>query len=626
MLFGLLVFATFSPYIVLAFFNHPSADDFCYAISFRDPDFKYFFSVVLDWYRRWNARYFSVTLIGAFSRYLDLIETYKFVPLLLFLGWIVSGFTFLKSIFDSTRWPAIIAGGLTFCIFYVVSMPDISAGFYWANSAFQYQTGNILSFVALAGMVRIGTTQRPRISTLVTAIMLFAVVGSTELHMAFMVILVTTIAVYVLSAGGRHRHTWIFLLLVTLLSAALLILAPGNEGRGQHFTGRHQLWFSIVESAYHTGMWCLRWLGNPLLWVVTLLNVLWLWSSAKESRFSQRLRRPHLAIILPCWIITLFACFFIAFWSMGVSLPGRALNVAYFIFLMGWFSIVTVGVKDIQIARVASTNTLKRNATCQIIGVMAATAMITGLLNTNSFRTASADLFNRAQRYDNIFKTRYLTIARSRTQNQNLMVRVPRVKGSERPNTIMVDDITENERDFRNECYAEYFLIPSIKAIKERFWEKSNPTRLNGENQRIRSQENINSILVLQHQPNSAIDNVSCAVKGISPDGQPDLVFSIDMNIPDDEGPLQAITRFKLQRETPPRIYQTTDQNFALGVSRGLYEPLINNQNGRIRIQKPGAGQRLWLFACADGFENSESSYTLEARFQRNLPTNKVTR
>ena len=96
MLFGLLVFATFSPYIFLAFFNHPSADDFCYAISFRDPDFKYFFSVVFDWYRRWNARYFSVTLIGVFSRYLDLIEIYKFVPLLLFLGLLVSGFTFLK--------------------------------------------------------------------------------------------------------------------------------------------------------------------------------------------------------------------------------------------------------------------------------------------------------------------------------------------------------------------------------------------------------------------------------------------------------------------------------------------------------------------------------------------------
>ena len=129
-LFGLLVFCTLIPFIVLAFFNHPSADDFCYAISFRDPDFKYFFSVVFDWYRRWNARYFSVTLIGVFSRYLDLIEAYKSVPLLLFLGWLVSGSIFLKSIFRSMRFTVVVAGGLTFCIFYIVSMPDVSAGLY----------------------------------------------------------------------------------------------------------------------------------------------------------------------------------------------------------------------------------------------------------------------------------------------------------------------------------------------------------------------------------------------------------------------------------------------------------------------------------------------------------------
>ena len=91
------------------------------------------------------------------------------------------------------------------------------------------------------------------------------------------------------------------------------------------------------------------------------------------------------------------------------------------------------------------------------------------------------------------------------------------------------------------------------------------------------------------------------------------------MNISDDVAPLQAITRIKLQREAPPRMHQTTNQNFALGVSKGRYEPLINNKNGRIRVD-PDTGQRLWLFACADGFESRDSTYVLEARFHRTLP------
>ena len=53
-----------SLFIILAFYTNPTADDFDYAISFQDPDFDNVFSVVVDWYRRWNPRYLSVTLIG----------------------------------------------------------------------------------------------------------------------------------------------------------------------------------------------------------------------------------------------------------------------------------------------------------------------------------------------------------------------------------------------------------------------------------------------------------------------------------------------------------------------------------------------------------------------------------
>ena len=68
----------------------------------------------------------------------------------------------------------------------------------------------------------------------------------------------------------------------------------------------------------------------------------------------------------------------------------------------------------------------------------------------------------------------------------------------------------------------------------------------------LQSKEELSSILTLQYLPNSTTDNVGCAAKGICPDGQPDLVFTVGMNIPDNEEPLRAITRIKLQRENPP--------------------------------------------------------------------------
>ncbi len=663
MLFVVSVFAAFSPFIFLAFFNHPSVDDFCYTNFFNDPDIDSVLKGVMEKYRLWNARYFSVTLIGVFFRSLNLIEAYKSVPLLLFVGWFISGFIFLKSIFNSTRWPVVVVGALTFCIFYIFSMPKVSAGFYWMNSAFQYQTGNILAMAAMACMIRIGSTRNPYPYVLIAVLLIFTVVGSTEMHMALMVILVTSVTLYVCSTHNRDRHIWIFLLLVTLLSAALLILAPGNEGRGQHFATRHQFWFSMTQSAHNLGIWSLRWFSNPLLWLATLLNILWLRRFAQESRFCQRIRRSHLVFILPCWVVTLFACFFIAFWSMGVSLPGRALNVVYFIFLIGWFSSVAVGVKDIQIARVISTSALGTSKSHQVIGALATIAMIIGLLNTEVFQTAYADLFERAQKYDEILQDRYRRIASARSIDNKLqVVKVPEVTTEERPSTIMVDDIRSDRRDFRNTCYAEYFGIPAIETAKDRFWEQSRPIFFKDDSGIALSEyayyvfdyadlksaweasgENINTwgvqhwtsngqkegrkitsgqlenlkMLKLHRQTNDTIDQVSCAVKGVMPDGRPDLLFTLDIDIPENEGTFEAITHIRLNRSMPGGTYQSTDRNYVLGISTDRDGPLINNGSGRIRIKGPITGQRLWLFACADGHDTQNSIYFAEARFQR---------
>ena len=124
-------------------------------------------------------------------------------------------------------------------------------------------------------------------------------------------------------------------------------------------------------------------------------------------------------------------------------------------------------------------------------------------------------------------------------------------------------------------------------------------------------------MLVLHRQTNDTIDQVSCAVKGVMPDGRPDLLFTLDIDIPADEGTFEAITHVKLNRSMPGGTYQSTDRNYVLGISTDRDVPLINNRNGRMRITGPITGQRLWLFACADGHDTQNSIYFAEARFQR---------
>ena len=124
-------------------------------------------------------------------------------------------------------------------------------------------------------------------------------------------------------------------------------------------------------------------------------------------------------------------------------------------------------------------------------------------------------------------------------------------------------------------------------------------------------------MLKLHRQTNDTIDQVSCAVKGVMPDGRPDLLFTLDIDIPEDEGTFEAITHIRLNRSMPGGTYQSTDRNYVLGISTDRDGPLINNGSGRMRIKGPITGQRLWLFACADGHDTQNSIYLAEARFQR---------
>ena len=258
-----------------------------------------------------------------------------------------------------------------------------------------------------------------------------------------------------------------------VLSSLLLMMAPGNEGRGQHFVARHQFWFSTSQSVSQLGYWLWEWAQQPLLWLGTFAYLAWLAPITEKSIFLERVKAAHLIIGLSCLLLTLLGCFFVAYWAMGVGLPGRALNVAYFIFLTGWLGLFGLGlalwtrycpnqmhaIRDQQPAKVA------------VAIIFLATAVT--LVSAKSTQTAYADLTQRAQNYDESFRARYNQILGA--SQTNALVLVPAIMPRDRPRTIMVDDIRDNRRDFRNECYAVYFRIHSISAVRERFLAYSTP-------------------------------------------------------------------------------------------------------------------------------------------------------
>ena len=106
-------------------------------------------------------------------------------------------------------------------------------------------------------------------------------------------------------------------------------------------------------------------------------------------------------------------------------------------------------------------------------------------------------------------------------------------------------------------------------------------------------------------------DRVSCLRRGLRSDGANDRVFEVSVDLPPGKGPW-SIYYINLIRESPRGIYRTAARNYILGVSDQLNGPLLNNATGGVSIPFEANGRQLYLFACADGSELTESQYHVE--------------
>jgi len=308
---------------------------------------------------------------------------------------------------------------------------------------------------------------------------------------------------------------------------------------------------------------------------------------------------------------------------------------------------------------------MSRRAGARIAGVVVALAMAVGLVSAKGVRIAYTDLTQRASSYDEFFRARYDQIEIAAKENADV-VSVLAVKPQDRPGTIMVDDIRADRRNFRNECYADYFGIRAIEVVrKKEFWVKSAPVlskSVDGSGLSIYAQyvlayddltkawvksgkdisqwgerhwtrrgksagRSISPVinlgapnLILTQERDVVADRVSCATNDARADGLPDLVFSVDMKISSAVGPLSAITHMRLNRFQPRGIYETNEGANYLGISYDEKSPLLNNANGRMQVKDPSSIKRLWLFACADRPDQTGTIYQIKALFRRDMP------
>lgn len=426
-LFALLL--SILPFLVLSFFCHPAFDDFCNTVQALSMSF---IQRQIHVYKNFDGRFFAVAVASLNPLTFRSFAGYKAVGLLIILLTFLSIFSFVSALLKSSfsRIDKLIAAGFLMALF-CNQMPEVTEIFYFMTGVIVYQIPTILTlfFFALA----IKSSEKPKrvklFMTILSCVLLVAIVGSNETSMLIIALLVFSITINLWLEKSEQRWTWLIFSVVTIVCGAVVILAPGNAVRGSNFPDRQRFFFSLVMSLKQVARFLLIWLLNPAFILGTLFFVP---IAARLSDKISAVRNLHINPVISSLILLtiVFLGCFPAYWATGIMGQFRTANVAYFFFLIGWFVNLIIWVNYLKLKRGLTIAELPSYV--YVIGVP---LLLCTILFTNNTKVALADLLSRrAYRYDQAVKERYVQF--EQCARAGTMDTCPTTKITDVPTTI----------------------------------------------------------------------------------------------------------------------------------------------------------------------------------------------
>ena len=452
------------PFVALAFYNHPTLDDFLDAVTVRKLGFwqsqKFFYTTL-------TGRYTTTVLLAVINPLVyGQSETSWWVTLAFILGTLVIlrySISTLCGLNGITAW---WAGGLLLSL-WLAYAPGHAEGLYWFTGAYTYV---VTAWLLLIWAVALGCYARARRTKVregfwlgAACILTVAVAGTTE-PVALPFLLALLFGTFLSTWLKRGRIVWLFAGLAAV-GCVVSFLAPGNFVR-MEFMGNHYGFFKTISySAATTAYLLLTWLANPVLLIITalVLPVLCRVAQNRDNVIVQHLSQIP-PLFLGCVLIALLVVASCpAYYASGTGLPLRARNMLYLLFILGWFGTALV-VCCRQMRLKAPSRTLLRFLQAGMGPVWAALLVLfffadynfqtrasqLGQSSNNVIRAYRQWLGGDAAAYDTERRDRYRLL-----EAGTPMVELMPLK--HRPDLLFSFDIAEVKNPAMLRNYAEYF-------------------------------------------------------------------------------------------------------------------------------------------------------------------------
>ncbi|WP_338766501.1 DUF6056 family protein [Bernardetia sp. ABR2-2B] len=455
------LFLCILPFFFLAFFARPSADEypfFTQLSSMSSLEFAYFM------YKNWSGRYFSVFLVALF---LKLIVYWQgFYPIFIFLILVVNFFSFYWMIdrlnFTDSRKEKLLLTSSLFIV-YLYGMPSLAEGFYWFICALGYMFINCLVIFWIGFLIereaKIYNSKSVLKENLLILFFTFALCGSMEIISSFVVGLIAVIWLTKFINTKRINTFYGLLFLFALLCFCFSVFAAGNSVRGSHFAGLSNPIFILPKLIPNSLNYIFYWFFETPILVFTLFYLPFAHKIASKSSYDFVFKvNPFWALIV--WIGVVFGSFSIGYISIGGELPMRINNIIYFLFLIGWFYIVSVFVSFYQ-----KNNDFSIFKNPSVFTNLIAPVVVFLFLykENNPIRAAYADILKgRAYNYSMQLDTRKTLLSNCKSDTCIVPI-IPN------PPHIIYEpalDLTTDPENWKNKSQAIYFGVKAIK-VKE---------------------------------------------------------------------------------------------------------------------------------------------------------------
>lgn len=463
-LFALGALGCVLPFLVLAFYSHPSLDDFTISTILRRHNVvAYTWDIYATHSGRFSSSLFSVTH--------QLFDAHP--------GWypyLIFGFVglFCSSLFGAAtalvpgKWPFNLLAGSIIVIAGLSFFPWPAEGLFWLTGAVAYLTPLTLTcwlLMLLARWYAVSPKKYQFGLQLLGGVLGFLLAGFSEISALLLLLVGSALwGLPGLRPARREAH-WIG---AAIAAGCLLTLAaPGNFHRLSTRPGHVQVAHSAGLAVAGTVYLLINWVGNALLLALTLVL---LPVSQATTRYPGRSLLNRL-MAGPIWlwplllVVGLFGSMWFCYTVQGIGPALRVKNILYFYFLICWFLSVHAAV-----GRYAPTWPLRYPAGWPLraaAGVVLCCLFLTdhnqNLVHEgigrapNTVVQAYRDwLSGDAARYSAAQYARYRLLRTTRQDS----VRLPELPV--RPVTLIYVDISYNSALWGNQVYAQFFRKPAV--------------------------------------------------------------------------------------------------------------------------------------------------------------------